>query len=65
MANPSIKKRHQQFALILVLIVVLIGVAFSVWYYNEKKKDASDQRNPTPAAAQRDSYNPANITAAD
>lgn len=65
MANLSIKKSHQQFALIILLIVVVAGVAFSVWYLSEKRKDEADQKNIVPVAAQRDSYNPANITAGD
>jgi uncharacterized protein YpmB len=65
MAKLSIQKRHQQFALILLLIVVIVGVAFTVWYFNEKKSNATGQQNTIPAASQRDSYNPADITAAD
>lgn len=65
MANASNIKRHQQFALILLLIVVVVGVAFTVWYFSEKRNDESGQKNVVPVASQRDSYNPANVTAGD
>jgi len=65
MANLSIQKKHQQFGLIIILIVLVVGIAFTVWYFNEKKNVESSQKSISPAAAQRDSYNPANITAAD
>lgn len=61
MANTSTLKRHQQFALILLLIVVVVGVAFTVWYFSEKKNVESSQKNVVPATSERDSYNPAQI----
>jgi len=65
MANLPIKKRHQQFALIILLIVVVVGLAFTIWYFSEKRNDDLGQKNVVPVAAQRDSYNPANVTAGD
>ncbi len=54
MVNHSIKKKHQQFALILIAIVLIVGTAFSVWYFSEKKAVESTQKVTVPAASQRD-----------
>jgi len=66
MPNLSNKKRHQQFALILLLIAVVVGLAFTVWYFNEKKNTSATSNSVVPAASERDNtYNPANVTAGD
>lgn len=36
MVNFSIKKKHQQFGLKLLLVALLIGLTFSIWYVTEK-----------------------------
>lgn len=36
MVNISNKKRHQQFGFKLLLIALIIGVVFTVWYFYQK-----------------------------
>ncbi len=53
MANNSPLKKHQQFGIKLLLIAVIVGVTFTVWYWSEKKQPGSDamvehQQNQIP-----------------
>lgn len=63
MPSLSNKQKHQQFALILGIIIVLVASVFSVWYFNQKNSET--YKSTTPVTSERDSYNPAEVTAGD
>lgn len=45
MVNISNKKRHQQFGFKLLLIALIIGVVFTVWYFYQKNTVSTELDN--------------------